>query len=157
MELADLLIVTKADGNLREYVSLSLPSTHYSTLHYRAALTAQAEYMGAINLTTPKNAIWRPRTILHSVHTPHHTRDVWEVMQEYHKVKGSTLHHTRASQNVLWMWRIVEDMLLKNLKGNREVQGEVGELERGVRERTIAPSAAAVQLMNKYLKANFNT
>src|SRR5271163_800818 len=122
-------------------------------LSSRAAIIAQAEYAGALHLTTPKNATWKPRTILHSVHTPAHTQGVWEVMQEYHNVKAHELHRTRASQNVLWMWRIVEDMLLKDLKGNHGVQGEVGELERGVRERTIAPSAAAVRLMNKYLKA----
>ena len=72
-------------------------------------------------------------------------------------MKASELQHTRANQNVLWMWRIVEDMLMRDLKANSDVQGEVAELERGVRERTIAPSAAAVTLMNKYLKVNFKT
>lgn len=42
---------------------------------------------------------------------------------------------------------------MKDLKANGAVQLEENALEKGVRERTIAPSDAAVRLIRKYLKS----
>jgi hypothetical protein len=63
----------------------------------------------------------------------------------------------RADQNVLWMWRIVEDMLLKSLKASKEVKGVITKLEEEVRARNVAPSSAAVHLLNTYLAVKDKT
>lgn len=58
---------------------------------------------------------------------------------------------------MLWMWRIVEDMLLKDLKGSKDIKREMDQLEENVRARNVAPSSAAVHMLNTYLQVKGKT
>lgn len=158
MELADLLVVTKADGPL-------LSSAHASLAEYSAALSltsraSRSSSPSSSSSSPSSNANssgWKPRAMLHSVREANQTQLVWDAMMDFRKTKGHELHLARADQNVLWMWRIVEDLLLKDMKGRREIQEEVERLEREVRDKTSAPSSAAISLLQTYLKIKSHT
>ncbi len=96
MELADLLIITKADGNLLE-----------------SAISTQADYAGALRLIAHRSDSWKPSAVLHSAHDLEQTAHVWQLMLKFHAQRQSKIADVRAEQNLLWMWRIVEDVLVK--------------------------------------------
>ena len=98
MELVDLVIVNKADGDLAN-----------------AARRAQIEYTSALKLLRPKTGSWSPKVI--SISSIEHSGidKAWTEMQGCHSTlaKSGELATIRSEQRKRWMWRILTDNLLQ--------------------------------------------
>ncbi len=70
MELVDLIIVNKADGDL-------VP----------IAKKASVDYKTALQLLPPKTSVWKPVVKVCSALQKQHIEDVWKVVQEYRQVQ----------------------------------------------------------------------
>lgn len=133
MELADLVIVNKADGDLEA-----------------AAKRAEAEYKAALHLMRPKSPHWRPATLCVSALKRIGMEKVWAAVQKHQKALGTSgeIAALRADQAKAWMWseireRLVEDFRSLHPERTAAVEADV------VAGRT-SPGAAADQLLKLF-------
>jgi len=147
MELADLFVVTKADGELQA-----------------AAARAAAEYQGAIGLLRPAGAAssagleWRPPVLQCSAVTGAGIADVWAAVGRCRAAlseggglaEGGALAERRGAQAEAWMWRELGEALTASLRGHPAVAGRLAEIEARVRAGTLTPTAAAHTLLEAY-------
>jgi len=132
MELADLIIVNKADGDL-------IP----------AARRAQMEYQAALHLMRPKTAVWTPIVKLVSALRKEGVSEVWEAVEAHHTaLTGSgDLTRLRAAQAQAWMWTEIREGLFAALASHPEGARLIPHLEADVAAGRTTPTAAAQRLL----------
>ncbi len=135
MELADLIVVNKADGDLEA-----------------AAGRAAADLGHAVQLLRPKRRGWSVQVLTCSALTGRGVAELWDALRCAHqRLADDGLAELRARQGVAWMWSEVTDELLSRLRSDPEVRARVADLEAGVAGGTITASAAAAQLLAAFL------
>jgi LAO/AO transport system kinase len=128
MELADLVVVTKADGDLAA-----------------AARRAEADYRHAARFLRRRLEAWEPRVLAASAVEGRGIDAVWAAVDEHHAtlVAGGHLDRLRADQAVAAFWREVERGLLARLRAADHRGARLAELEAAVAAgATPAPAAA---------------
>jgi LAO/AO transport system kinase len=135
MELADLVVVTKADGDLAD-----------------AAGRARADYANALQLMQPRWREWAPRALSCSALTGAGIDEVWKAVEAFVAALGASgeTATARARQAVAWMWAEVHDDLLDSLRASPAVAALVDPLEAEVAAGTLTPNAAADRLLEAY-------
>jgi LAO/AO transport system kinase len=132
MELADLIVVNKADGDLAA-----------------AAQRAAAEYRGALQFLRPASRAWRPEVLKCSAVTRQGIPDVWEAIGRFRTALtgAGELERKRAEQALAWMWSEVSETLLAALRAHPGVARQLPALEAEVRAGRMTPTAAAERLL----------
>jgi LAO/AO transport system kinase len=136
VELADLLVINKADGELEA-----------------AAGRAAGEYSGALNLLRPATPGWRPPVLTCSALTGAGVAEVWETVGRFRRMQSErgALEAKRARQAKAWMWNEVSESLLAALKADPEVARQLAALEAEVTAGRITPTVAALGLLKSFL------
>ncbi len=136
MELADLVIVTKSDGDLMS-----------------AARRTAADYAVALHLMKPKFENWAPCVRL--VSSTHGTgvAEVWDEVTKFerHLRTSSKWHHQRRTQQVSWLWNELREGLLSVLTESAELRAELSSFEKKVALGQMAPPAAARAILTRVL------
>jgi len=137
MELADLILINKADDDL-----LAL------------AGRAESEYRTALQLLHPRSPDWKVAVQSCSARDNKGIDTAWEAVLRHRKMLDSSGQFTerRALQARDWMWLEVNDSLINALPGDEDVRKQVPILEAAVREGRIPPTTAAQQLLDIFLK-----
>ena len=132
VEMADLVVVTKCDGDL-------IP----------AANRAFQDYRSALHMLNPESSGWIPKILKTSAHSAEGLDEVWSAITEFHKMMGETgaLDAKRADQATSWMWDEVTSTLLKRIK---TASVQVRDLEAAVRNGDITPSEAAQRILSDF-------
>ncbi|MEI9989756.1 MAG: methylmalonyl Co-A mutase-associated GTPase MeaB [Rhizomicrobium sp.] len=132
MELADLLIVTKADGDL-------LP----------AAMRAASDYQAALHLMRPRYAGLAAAVLTVSSIGGLRIDAAWREMEKIHGTLAATgqLKGLRAEQNRRWFWSEVQAGLSERILGDPALERRVGALEARVLAGETLPNAAARSLL----------
>lgn len=132
LELADALVVNKADGS-----------------NEIAAQQAVRDYRAALALTAPANPRWVPPVLAVSAIEKVGFDQVWGHIQAYYKVlaESGELADRRAGQQVRWMWAMVEDRLRDRLRASAAVAEMAAQLEHQVAAGQVAPTAAADKVL----------
>ncbi len=132
MELADLVVVNKADGDM-------LP----------AAKRAAMEYKAGLRLMRPKSAHWQPSVLLASALKGSGMAEIWEAVSAHHEaLQGAgEIARQRAAQAQAWMWTEIREGLLTSLKANKEAARLIPVLEADVTSGAITPTLAAQRLL----------
>ncbi len=135
-EIADLLVVNKADGEMA-----------------RAASAAASEYKSALRMLRPASKTWRPPVLTCSALESRGIETVWETIADYREKMTETgeLARRRAEQARTWMWNEVEETLLQAFKDHPGVAERLPSLERAVTEGRTPPAAAARELLEVFL------
>ncbi|MBI2711137.1 MAG: methylmalonyl Co-A mutase-associated GTPase MeaB [Actinobacteria bacterium] len=133
MELADIVIVTKADGDLAP-----------------AARHAAADLRHAISLLRPKHPGIEAEVLLASSLTGAGVAEAWEAVRSLHERLRSSgrLDEIRAEQADAWLWSEVRAGLVERFRRRPTVAAAVARLEADVRAGTVAPSVAARRLLD---------
>ena len=134
LEIADMIAITKADGDNAT----------------RAA--AAADYQHALRIITPMGAAWQPPVVTISAIEMRGLDSLWQKIQLHHKTAdeaGAWMQRRRA-QDVRWMWAMVEDRLMTNLKTDSKVKDAVAELERALSEGRTTPGLAADRILKTF-------
>lgn len=134
VELADLVVVNKADGDLRA-----------------EAGRVAADYQAALDLLRPASAAWRPEVMTCSALQGDGVSDVWGAIRRHRTLLESSgvLEAKRREQRKSWLWDDVRAALLDRLRRDPETAAALSELERQVEAGDLLPSVAADQLVNK--------
>ncbi|WP_334142053.1 methylmalonyl Co-A mutase-associated GTPase MeaB [Rhabdothermincola sp.] len=135
MELADLVVVNKADGDLAA-----------------AAGRTAADYTNAVHLLRPKWRAWQTRVLTCSALTGAGLAEVWEAILAFRDALTASgeLAELRAAQAKAWMWAEVRDSLLERFESAASVRSMLPSLEDRVARGEITPSAAAVELLQAF-------
>ena len=136
MELADGLIVNKADGALE-----------------RAAERTRGEFELALGLVRPSSTAWSPRVQTVSALTGKGVAEFWQSVLEHRAaLRGhGELERRRTEQAQAWLWRLLEEGLLEAFRGDPEVREALAVHERAVLERSLTPPSAARRLLDQFL------
>jgi LAO/AO transport system kinase len=135
LELADALIVNKADGEL-------LP----------AARRARVDYQHALDLLRPASPHWRPPVLLASSVTGEGIGAVWETVLAHRAALESSgeLAARRREQARAWLWALVGEGLERALREHPAVAEAIPRLEAEVKDRKTTPAAAARALLEAF-------
>jgi LAO/AO transport system kinase len=135
LELADALVVNKADG-----ASLA------------AAQRAQAEHVQALGLLRPHSQHWTPVVLAVSSLENRGIDEVWGTILEHNAVLEACGERTerRREQARAWMWSLVEEGLRRAFRSDPTVASRVDELEREVESLQTTPAAAARALLEAF-------
>ena len=133
MELADLVVVTKADGDLTA-----------------AAHVARADHKRALQLLRRPHLELEPTALEVSSPTGEGIAEVWMRLAADHATLRSSgaLDRLRVRQRKAWFWSEVHEQLSARLARDPRVSDEVGRLEAAVQAGEITPSAAASHLLD---------
>ena len=137
VELADLLLVNKADGNM-----------------LAVAQRAIADYRNALHLLHPRSEHWQVPVEGYSAIEGSDTPGVWDIVERYLTAlsKAGEIDQKRADQAKAWMWSEVTDELVDKLMDDPEVKARVAHLEEEVTHGKLSPTVAAQEMVATFLK-----
>jgi len=135
IELADLVLVNKADGEL-----------------LAAARRTAADYRLAVGLMQPRSRHWRVPVELCSALTGEGIAAAWNIICRCHETMSATLElpARRAAQARQWLWQEMSESLLAAFKEHPEVRRRLDALEAEVRAGRVPPTVAAQQLLQLF-------
>lgn len=138
MELADLVVVNKSDGDMAA-----------------AAQRSAAEYANAIRLLHPAASDWVPPVLNCSSLENTGIDEIRETTETYRQKMSASgaLAERRAAQARRWMWGEVDEHLLAAFQRHPAVRQMLESLERQVSGAEITPSAAAQALLEAFRRA----
>ena len=135
VELADLILVNKSDGDLAE-----------------AAGRTAADYQHALRLLRPATPGWQPEVLRCSALSGAGIPEVWRTVERFRKALGAkTMAARRANQARAWLRAELSDSLMAALAHHPGVAGRLPALEARVAAGSMAPGAAARELLAGFL------
>ena len=138
MEMADLMVITKADGE----------NVHKAEL-------AKTQFQGALRLFPVPESGWRPKVYTSSVVTKAGLEEVWKGVEEYldHIQRNGYFQHNRNRQNKYWMYETINEALRSSFYRDPAVEGKIADYEQRVLDDKISSFVAAKELLDLYFKA----
>ena len=135
MELADLVVVNKADGDLAP-----------------AAGRTRADYNAAVHLLRPKWRSWETEVMAVSALTGVGVAEVWDAIERFTAQVGQSgeLDAARARQATAWLWSESGDTLLDRFRADPTVIGLLSDMESRVSSGQITPTMAATRLLDAF-------
>jgi len=136
IELADLILVNKADGDLRDHATRSA-----------------AEYANAVHLIRPAHPEWQVAVRAVSALTGDGIDAVWEDAARFRAAleASGAWERRRATQAQAALWAEIGDELLERFRAAPAVNARLTKVEREVAAGKRSPAAAARDLLAAFL------
>lgn len=137
IEIADALIITKADGD-----------------NIQPAKLAAATYKNALHLFPPTPNGWIPRVATCSIINEEGIQEIWEMIQSFHNTMQLNGHLAleRKRQAIYWMHEKIKRDLFEHFYHLPQIKGRLAELEKLVESNKLSPTAAAQELINNFIE-----
>lgn len=135
VEMADLVAITKSDGDL------IVP-----------ARRIQAEYVSALKLLRRRSGVWRPKVIRISARSGEGITEMWDKMKEFQEVMlvSGELAARRQKQQKVWMWNLIQENVLEHFRTHPAVREQIPLLEKRVLSGALSPGLAADLLLKAF-------
>ena len=132
LEIADMIVVNKADGNTK-----------------KAAERAATEYRRAKHIIKPVSPTWAPPAHTCSAISGDGLANIWKDIENHRELLKASgeFDEKRKQQRVRWMWSMIRDRLLLEIEKNRSLQKIARALEAQVMEDQITPGLAASKVV----------
>ncbi|MCE3294553.1 MAG: methylmalonyl Co-A mutase-associated GTPase MeaB [Crocinitomicaceae bacterium] len=139
MEMADLLVVTKADGD-----------------NIAKAKKARTEYKNAMHLFPPNSSNWIPKSCISSVYNREMMEEVIGVLFDFEEKMTASgfIARNRRDQDQYWFEESLKELILDHFYRQKTFKTEVGELKQAVREGRITSFEAARLVFTNYTNKN---
>jgi LAO/AO transport system kinase len=136
VELADLIVVNKADGALA-------PEANRSA----------ADYRGALGFLHPRHPDWVVPVETCSALEQVGIDTIWNIVERYRAtmIANGEFEKTRSAQATAWLWQEAAETLLTQLRHDAKVGDQTAALEAAVAKGEISPGAAAQKLVQQFL------
>ena len=137
MEMADMMVITKADGE-----------------NITKAELAKAQYQGALHLFPLAESGWRPQVYTCSSLLGTGLEEVWQGVEKYleHIELNGYFTANRNRQNKYWMYETINETLKSSFYNNPEIEAKMAEVEQRVLEAKLSSFIAAKELLDIYFK-----
>lgn len=135
MELADALIINKADGDNKP-----------------RALAAKLEYNRALTYLAPATEGWQTRAYTSSATTGEGIAEMWAVVEAFRKQTelSGVLEARRHRQIMEWVYAMVEEYLQNSFYHHAGVKATRAVIERDVIDGKMPPTVAARRLIEVF-------
>ena len=137
MEMADAIIINKADGD-----------------NLKKADLAKTEFNRALHLFPAKKSGWIPKVSTCSSITHEGIPEAWEMIVQFFETtqKNNYFHENRAAQNQFWLLETINEQLKSNFYNNPKIQTALIAIKKAVSTDEISPFAAAQLVLENYFK-----
>lgn len=135
MELADALLITKADGE-----------------NVKMAKLAKASYANALHLFPPKENEWIPRTEICSSLTGSNLDEAWKISDEFfrHNTFNGWIEKNRHVQDIDWMKETLNELILSGFYSQKGFEGSVNTIKEAVLTQQMSAFEAAEKLYQQF-------
>ncbi|MFT5581834.1 MAG: LAO/AO transport system kinase [Psychromonas sp.] len=136
MELADLLIINKADGD-----------------NVKKAQMAAQEYKNAMHLFPANENNWIPQAKIVSALHNHNIQEVWEEIEKYqrHTNTNGSFDQKRREQEIQWFIESLKDNILNHFTNDEVVKLDIEAKKVKINNKEISAFEAADQWMKKWI------
>lgn len=136
MEMADGLIITKADGQ-----------------NSAKAKVARTEYARALHFMSPHPSGWRPEVTICSAYDGHGIEEAWQMIEKYmrHQRANGYLLQKRQEQNLNTFHQLLQEQLQSLFLNKPGLAGSIQDLEQQVQEQQLSPYSAVRLLSKQFL------
>ncbi len=137
VELADALVVNKADGAT---MALAERTRH--------------DYAGALSLLRRGLDGWQPKALLASAIESRGIGEVWAAILEHRALLEASgqLEIRRRDQSRAWMWKLVEEGMARAFRERPGMRAAIEREEVAVADQTRTATAAARALLDRFLQ-----
>lgn len=137
MEMADMMVITKADGE-----------------NITRAELAKAQYQGALHLFPLSESEWRPQVYTCSSHMGTGLEEVWQGVEKYleHVELNGYFTSNRNRQNKYWMYETINETLKSSFYNDPEIEAKIADVEQRVLDAKLSSFIAAKELLDLYFK-----
>lgn len=135
VELADLIVVNKADGALKNTASSSA-----------------ADYRSALQFLPDRRQQWQARVETCSALTGDGLENIWQTILEF-KTKldnDGAIKQNRAEQSRAWLWSEAMAMLQVKMRDDLQLKNRVQEIESAVLNGSLLPWVGAAKLIEEF-------
>jgi LAO/AO transport system kinase len=138
MEMADLIVINKADGD-----------------NIKNARLAKTEFNRALHLFPAKISGWQPKVTTCSAITHDGIAETWQTIQEYFTLTKANgyFNYRRQEQNQHWLLETINEQLKANFYSREDIAALLEENKKAVQNNELSPFAAASILLNKYFES----
>ena len=136
MELADIVLVNKADGALLARANLSA-----------------ADVQQALRLIKPRHHQWQVPVMTASAQENTGINDLWTKVCEFRETlrKDNQLDVDRKNQARNWLWVETRELLLSRFREDPRIKKALEDLQIEVMEGDVLPATAASRLVSTFL------
>ena len=137
VELADLVVINKADSNPQ------------------AAALAKSQFEVALHLLRSASPNWSVPVLTCSALRQEGIAQIWETVMQFHAALGGSgeLSDKRARQAVSWLWTLIGDALQQGFRTHPAVAAAMDEVTQAVIAGRLTPAVACRQLLRLYRPA----
>jgi LAO/AO transport system kinase len=145
VEMANILVVTKADGDLE-------PAANRTASDYSGALRVLQQI--STNTGSPTKKYWKPPVLLTSSVTLRGLDDLWKAITEYQKflLESHKWQDKRHQQAKYWMWKQFTRMMQVQMQQNPQLAAIARQLESQLLNGYLTPRVAAQELLDGFLQ-----
>lgn len=138
MELADALVITKADGE-----------------NIMTATQAAAMYQQALHLFQARRSDWEPVVLTTSSLTGSGIDKIWETITRFFTNESSkrSISDNRKKQQIAWFHHAFHELMNMDINSTGSLQELQGKLNQLVSDSVLSPRQAAEQLLHAYHEA----
>jgi LAO/AO transport system kinase len=135
MEIADAIVINKAEGDNRPRAEL-----------------ARQQYANALHMLKPKSLNWQVPAMLCSALHNQGIIEIWSMVQDFHvrMQQSGELQRKRMLQASDWMWTLLMDDLKEMFLRDRNVEVLLEQVQAAVASGATSPSAAARRLLEAF-------
>jgi len=135
VELADLIVVNKADGDM-----------------LAQAKRVQGDYASAMRMLHSHSVNWQPKVQTCSALNNSGISEIWELVQNFESVMRASgeLEKKRSHQAVSWMWKEIKETLISNFVNDEAISGKIHAAESDVQNGKKSATGAAMELIESY-------
>ena len=135
MEMADGIVINKADGNNIEKAKL-----------------AQAHFRNALHLFPPAPSGWTPQVLTYSGYYEIGIDEVWKMIDDYTAFvkQNGYFDRKRREQSKYWLTETIDEQLRTHFYQNPDIARLLAEKERMVLDAEESPFTAAQEILDNY-------
>ena len=135
MEMADGIVINKADGNNIEKAKL-----------------AQAHLRNALHLFPPSPSGWTPQVLTYSGYYEIGIDEVWKMIDDYTAFvkQNGYFDRKRREQSKYWLTETIDEQLSSHFYQNPDIARLLAEKERMVLDAEESPFTAAQEILDNY-------
>ncbi len=139
MEVADMIVVNKADGD-----------------NINKANAAKNDYSHAMRMLSPRGTDWHPPVLTCSGLNNSGLSDIWQQIRKHQTItmKNGAFEKKRDQQLLHWLHATINNQLLGDFHANKPVADSLTGLREKILKREITPSAASETLIKIYRESS---
>jgi LAO/AO transport system kinase len=138
MEMADMLVINKADGD-----------------NIRQSEMAKRQYANALHIFPKSESGWEPVVSTASAIKNIGISEVWERIEEFKALvlENGYFQKNRKEQQIEWMYNNIHEELKHLFYGSKEIKDQLRFLEDDIVSSKISPVKAAEKMIEAFKKS----